>query len=60
MPTADESNEWYTVCSKPHSNYILFVAIVGIMAVVGIVAYRFCFAPPTNQKMSEKSKKKRQ
>ena len=29
MPTDNETDEWYTVCSKPHTNYNLYVAVVG-------------------------------
>ena len=58
VTTENETNEWYTVCSKPHTNYQLFVAVVGAMALVGIAAFQFCFGPPSGQKSTEPAKKK--
>jgi hypothetical protein len=43
LTSPNETSEWYTVCSKPHSNYNLFVAVLALMAIVGIASYRFSF-----------------
>ena len=67
MSTPNETSEWYTVCSKPHSNYNLFVAVLALMAVVGIASYRFSFGvtsvdnrrkPETEPKAKKKQKRK--
>jgi hypothetical protein len=51
------------VCSKPHSDYKLFVSVIGLLGLIGIFAFRFSFgvstnSEPTDKKSEEKPKKK--